>query len=391
MVRRMWTHEEIRAAADGNYAELMLSRRKMLGMGAAAAGAAFLGPFFPSAARAEVGGTLRMMTWQGYDMIQDAKGWLDENKVRTELATITAQDDVQAKFLGGSPVPIDLTEYNQAYNRLYVDELDIIRPLEMDKIPNYNKDDIFPGFYQTPLWYWDDTQWGVPFVWGLNSLVYNPAMMDKPTSYKDLLKPELAGLITITDEITGTWPIAARVAGLGKKYPNVTREELAEIFEVMKEYRAQCKTFSPSNGDIISLFVAGEIAACFNCWSGIPFEAAKQGVKLDYVIPEEGAVMWSDAWFTPRAGKNPDTAHAYINETLKPEYQAKLARDTTAGIVNRHAVPLMDEETRGLFDYDNLDAVFANSPLEGIPPRESEEFATYDDWVRAYEDLKIGL
>ncbi|MBL4929416.1 ABC transporter substrate-binding protein [Fuscibacter oryzae] len=387
----MWTHEEVRAAADGRYSELLLSRRRLLGMGAAATGAAALGPFFPRAARAEVGGTLRMMTWQGFDMIGDAQPWLDANGVKTELATITAQDDVQAKFLGGSPVPIDLTEYNQAYNRFYVDELDIIRPLEMDKIPNYNKDNIFPGFYQGERWYWDNTQWGVPFTWGLNSLVYNPAMMDKPTSYKDLLKPELAGKITITDEITGTWPIAARVAGFGAKYPNVTRDELAEIFEVMKEYRAQSKTFSPSNGDIISLFAAGDIAACFNCWSGIPFEAAKQGVKLEYVIPEEGAVMWCDAWFTPRAAENIDTAHAYINETLKPEYQAKLAKATTSGCVNHNAVALMDEETRALFNYDDLDSVFKTSPLEGIPPRESDEFATYDDWVRAYEDLKIGL
>ena len=159
----------------------------------------------------------------------------------------------------------------------------------------------------------------------------------------------------------------------------------------MREYRAQTLTFAASNGDLISLFNSGDIAAVFNGWSGITGETVKAGVETAYVIPEEGAVMWSDALFTPRAADNFDTAHAYINEILRPDVQAQLAKDTTAGIVNKNAVPLMDEATRALFDYDNLDAVFANAPLEGIAPRESDEHATYDDWVRAYEDLKIGL
>ena len=51
----------------------------------------------------------------------------------------------------------------------------------------------------------------------------------------------------------------------------------------------------------------------------------------------------------------------------------------------------MDEETRSLFDYSDLDTVLKNTPLLGIPPRESDDLATYDEWVQAYEGLKSGI
>ena len=393
MVRRIWTHQDIRAAADGKFLEhaSSLSRRSVMRGGAAMAGAAMMGPLVPGTARAEVGGDLQIMVWEGFDMQQSMQGWKDENNVNVDVSIITTNDDVQAKFLGGSPVPIDVTSYNQAYNKFYAEELGIIQPLDLDRIPNYNPDNIFEGFHKTPLWNWDGTQWAVPFVWGLSSLVYNPAMMDAPSSYTDLLAPELEGKIAIVDDVTGTWPVAARLAGYGDKYPNLTREELAETFEVMKEYRAQSKLFAASNGDLISLFNSGDIAAVFNAWTGIPSETAKAGVETAYVIPEEGAVMWSDALFIPTAADNIDTAYGFINEAMDPEVQARLAEATTSGTVSKKAAELLNEETRALFDYNDFDSVFENSPLEGIAPRESEEFATYDDWVRAYEDLKIGL
>jgi spermidine/putrescine-binding protein len=391
-VRRVWTHEEIKAAADGNYELLAsLSRRHVLQAGAVVAGAAVMGPVFARRARADVGGEINIFTWEGFDMEPETKAWREKNGVTVKNSTMTTQDDVQGKLIGGSPVSLDATEYNQAYNKFYAEELQIIDPIDVSKVPNYNANDIFAGFYQGERWYWNNTQWGIPFTWGLNSLIYNPAMMEKPTSYADLLKPELKGKICIIDDNTGTWPVFATMGGVPGKYPNLTKEELAKAFEAMKPYRDQCKTFAASNCDVISLLVSGDVAACLNAWSGIPFETAKQNVKTDYVIPKEGAVMWCDAWFTPKTAKNKDTALAFINEALAAAPQAGLANRAVTGVVTKAAVPLLDEATRALFDYNDLDSVFKSAPMLGIPPRESAELAIYDEWVRAYEDFKTGI
>lgn len=388
--RTLWTHEEIKAAAERDLDRFAsLNRRRVLQGGLAAAGVMAM-PFIPRPAQADVGGDLITLTWEGFDNIEATKEWAANNHVSITNASMATQDDVQAKLIGGSPVRLDVTSYNQAYNTFYADELKIIEALDPARIPNYNETDIFDAFYRKDRWFWNDTLWAVPFCWGLVALVYNPKMMARPKSYKDLLAPELEGKIAFVDDNTGTWPGLAKVAGVDS-YPNVTKDELAKIFENAKLYREQTKSFAPSNGDVVSLFVAGEIAACFCIGTNVTVDTARQGVVTEYVIPEEGAFMWSDALCIPKSVGNIDTAYAFINEVMGPLPQAAQSKRNICGSPSRKAVEAMDDDTRSLFDYAKLDDVLKNTPLLGIPPRESDDIATYDEWVQAYENLKVGI
>ena len=388
--RTGWTHEEIKAVADGDLTRFAsLSRRRVLQGGLAAAGVMAM-PIIPGPAKAAVGGDLITLTWEGFDAIDSTKEWATANGVTITNSSMATQDDVQAKLIGSNPVRLDVTSYNQAYNKFYADELQIINALDPAKLPNYNEADIFDAFYKKDRWFWDNTLWGLPFCWGLVALVYNPKMMAKPTSYKDLLAPELKGKIAFVDDNTGTWPGLAKVAGVNS-YPNVTKEELTTIFENAKLYREQTLSFAPSNGDVVSLFVAGEIAACFCIGTNITVDTARQGVVTEYVVPEEGAFMWSDALCIPKSSGNIDTAYAFINEVMGPGPQAAIAQRNICGSPSRKAAEVMDDATRALFDYANLDGILKQTPLLGIPPRESADIATYDEWVQAYENLKVGI
>ncbi|MBL4929438.1 ABC transporter substrate-binding protein [Fuscibacter oryzae] len=380
-----WTTDQIRDAAEGK-----LSRRRFINGAAALTGGAVLAPMLPGFARA-AGGELSVMAWEGFTMETELKDWLASEGITIKASIIGTQDDVNARLVGSTPVPTDVSEFNQGYNHFYGDELAITTPLDESKLPNYNAEETFAGFYKAPTWFWDGKLHGVPWIWGLNSLVYNPAVVPEPKSYADLLKPEYKDKLAFGDDTLATWPMIARVAGYGDKFPNLTVEELDDAFAQMDPYRAQCRVFAASNGDSINLLVNGEIGALFCGWSGIPNETAKQGVETKYVIPAEGAAMWCDAWFIPTAATNTDLAHAYINATLGAQAQADVCKNVVGGTVQKPAVDKMDDATKGLFDYGNLDAVFASSPLQGIPPRESDEFATYDQWVAKWEEFKLGF
>ena len=58
-------------------------------------------------------------------------------------------------------------------------------------------------------------------------------------------------------------------------------------------------------------------------WSGDAVwaieEAAEVGVNLDYVVPEEGSVVWFDGWVIPKYAKNPRAARYFINYMCMPE------------------------------------------------------------------------
>ena len=393
MVKNIWSAEQIRAAA-GHASMASLDRRQALAGALGAAAGAFLGPLVPgsiSPARAATGGDLKIMAWEGFTLDAELKPWREKNNVKVDAAIISTQDDVHSKFVGGSAVRLDLAEYSQGFEKFYADELKIIKPIDIAKVPNFNPDQIYPQFYQAPTWYWDKTYFAIPWVWGLNALVYNPKMTKPITSYKDLLAPEMKGKLTFCDDTIATWPMIARIAGYGPKFPNLTKDEFKKSFAALGPYRDQCRVFASSNGDTISLFASGEIAACFSVWSGTPVETAKRGVETVYAVPAEGAVMWCDAWFTPISAENLDTAYAFMNEAVSAKPQAEVCKAVNGGSVNKHASALMDKATRDLFDYSNLPEVFKKSPLQGQPPRTSDTYATYDEWTQAWADFKASF
>ncbi|WP_082530020.1 ABC transporter substrate-binding protein [Rhizobium sp. Root1203] len=371
--------------------DIALDRRHFLFGTAAIAAGATLGAWVPSA-EAAVGGNLEVMAWEGYTLESETAEWRKANNLTMRAAIMSNQDDVTAKIVGSNAVRLDLAEYSNGYNAIYND-LKVLTELDVSKIPNYNKDDIYPPFYQGDMWFWDGKQWAMPWVWGLDTIVIRPDLAGgvEVKSYEDLLKPEFTGKLAFLDNPLTVWPQIAKVTGYGPKFPNLTKDELTDCFEKLKPYREQSKVFASSNGDVISLFASGEIAACFCVWSAVPLETAKQNVTTVSVYPKEGGAVWADAWFIPKTAENIDSAYAFINEALKPEIQASICKTAVAAAVSKKAPALMDAQTKDLFDYDNFDEKFKTLKIYGQPPRTSDKFATYDDWLQVWADFRAGF
>ncbi len=75
-------------------------------------------------------------------------------------------------------------------------------------------------------------------------------------------------------------------------------------------------------------------------------EEAKNGVKLDYVIPKEGSDVFYDMLVIPKDARNPEGAHALINYLMRPEVIAKITNYVSYANANQAALPLVDESIR---------------------------------------------
>lgn len=367
------------------------TRRALLIGGAVAGLAVSFGRLFSTPASAATGGTIQVMAWEGYDLTNELKGWREANGVTVETTSIASQDDVHTKFIAGNPPPLDLAEYNQAYSELYIDQLKIVSPLDVSKIPNYNGDNLFSVFFDKPTWFKDGTLYGSPYIWGFNTLLYNSAEMDEPKSYKDLLKPELKGKIAIMDDATGNWPLIARLAGFGKKYPSLTKDELKTAFDGFGAFRDQARLIAINQGDVANFIASKEVLAVVVADPQIIQQVTAQGVPLKMAVPEEGPVLWVDAWFIPVSADNVETAHDFINQSLDPQVQAKVCMSIHQAPVSKKAVELLDEPARQRIDYSKIEEIFS-AGLPGIPPVEAEgEMASYDDWIQAWQQFKAGM
>jgi hypothetical protein len=127
MTRRNWTHEELKAAADGDFEACQLDRRGfMKGSAAAAASGAFMMPI-SFRVRRRPRSAARSSRSPGRPTIRSSRprSGPPKNNVKITNASMATQDDVQSKLVGGSAVRLDVTSYNQAYNQFYADELKI--------------------------------------------------------------------------------------------------------------------------------------------------------------------------------------------------------------------------------------------------------------------------
>ncbi len=338
--------------ATPNFSE---ARRALLIGGAAAGLTVSFGRLFSTPASAATGGTLQVMAWEGYDLTNELKTWREENGVTVETTSIASQDDVHTKFIAGNPPPLDLAEYNQAYSELYIDQIKIVSPLDVSKIPNYNADNLFSVFFDKPTWFKDGTLYGSPYIWGFNTLLYNSAEMEEP------------------------------------KYPALTKDELKTAFDGFVAFRDQARLIAINQGDVANFIASKEVLAVVVADPQIIQQVTAQGVPLKMAVPEEGPVLWVDAWFIPVSADNVETAHAFINQSLDPQVQANVCMSIHQAPVSKKAVELLDEAARQRIDYSKIDQIFS-AGLPGIPPVEAEgEVASYDDWIQAWQQFKAGM
>ncbi|WP_435609777.1 ABC transporter substrate-binding protein [Pseudomonas knackmussii] len=362
-----------------------VNRRSFLLGAAASAAGLYIGSFVPSAFAAS--GHLEILGWEGETADAELANWRKQRDITVRSSYASTQDDITARLAGNDPVQLDLTMYALGYEVIYK-EMGILSPIDTSKISNYSAESTIPQFFQGDRWYWDGKQWGIPLLWGMNTIVYNVKNVAKPTRYQDLLDPKLKGKLTFVDDGLSTWSLIAIIAGYGDKFPNLTRAEFDDAFEKLKPYREQCRTFASSAGDAVSLLASGEVDAVFSMSAFGPTETAKRGVKTALAVPEEGAAIWVDALFIPKTVKDVPLALEYINKMLEPETQAAMAKTMFSGVTNKKAIPLLDPVLRETFDYEHLDSLFAKSKLYGQPPLKSDKYVTYAEWVEQWSNFK---
>ncbi len=63
-----------------------------------------------------------------------------------------------------------------------------------------------------------------------------------------------------------------------------------------------------------------------------------------------------------------------------------------AAVTLELAIPLLDEATRAIFPYDNLDEIFEIAPVGGFPPLEDQGdgIVTYNGWLEAWERVRAA-
>lgn len=361
-------------------AGLRLSRRFFM---AGAGGLTLLAGY--GARPAHASGEVVFVGWEGYDTAFNAADLLAEAGASFQATYIAAIEDMIIRLRAGGIGSVDMTTFIHQYVD-FTARAGLLDPIDPDLVPNLALR--HPRFTELDdLVSVDGQLYGIPFTYSSIPLLYNPARVDEPTSWRDLLKPEHAGRVVGFPDVMSMIVTWSRVANENIEDPTrMTRDELDRTVEMMIALKRNSRTVPSSLGEISDLFGRGEIDMAMG-WEPMLAWVEGAGVELAIASPVEGSFGYFDTINIARDAPNRALAHALIDRGLSTEVQKEFAEVNILGIVNAEAMAQVESDVvREIYGFDDPDAYFAEKFLPGMFPLEPEgDLVTWDDVLAAFE------
>ncbi|MEO8888278.1 MAG: spermidine/putrescine ABC transporter substrate-binding protein [Jatrophihabitantaceae bacterium] len=206
-------------------------------------------------------------------------------------------------------------------NGIFLDklvELDYLTPLDQNAMPNFYK-------YASPLVLDPSFDRGNVYTmaWqsGMTGIGYNPKYVKKEiTSWQDLTDPAYKGKIGMFADIEDT-PNSALCA-IGVSPENSTQADWKKAAAWLTKQRPLVRKYYQQ--DYIAPLSKGDLWISL-AWSGDIFQANASGADLKFVIPKEGAPLWTDNMCIPVHADHPRDAMTYLDFVYQPKIATMLA------------------------------------------------------------------
>ena len=238
---------------------------------------------------------------------------------------------VNVKEFEGTGAGLAIIEQSQPgdWDVMVIDSIDVRRGVDRGLFAELPEDklpfaDLFPEVRMDGMTKFDGKRYGITEKFGYNTIGFNKAKVDPADmqSLSVLTNDKYKGRVAIYDYYLPVIGLAAM--SIGKKTPDITEADLPAIKEVLLKMKANAKAVT----DVVSSQTAlatGEADVLIGGGEWVSAVIAKENPDLDFSVPAEGAVLWSQSLAMFKDSKNPDLALKFIQYVLSPEGQARLA------------------------------------------------------------------
>lgn len=327
--------EELRRYEKGS-----VTRRHFLGVTGLGAATAVMGAAMPGlragpAFAQDIGDRVVLATWPNYHDTANFDAFTDATGAFVQVNVFGSNEEMLAKLQAGGSgwdvfVPTNYTITT------YVSE-DLIEPLDVSKLPNYDPSAFDPRFSDAGTV--DGTLYAVPKNWGTTGFAVNTAHDggNVLTTWKDFFdrtKDDYSGRTMVHDYQLTT--IGNALKYFGYSFNSVDENELADAEKLLIEVKPHLFAIS---SDYQPAMRSGD-AWLTMCWTGDGKQMNSDMPEISYVLGAEGGEIWSDYYAIPKGAPHSDAAYALINHMLDPQVNA---REVLA-----HGYPVADANTNAL-------------------------------------------
>jgi spermidine/putrescine transport system substrate-binding protein len=169
---------------------------------------------------------------------------------------------------------------------------------------------------------WDKgRKFSLPWQSGMTGIGYNKKLAGEVTSFEQLFDPKFKGKITLLSEARDTLGNILWMQGKNPSQANV--DDLLGACDYLDEQNRKGQIRKFTGNDYTTDLAKGNIVAC-EAWSGDMVQLKADNPDLEFVIPEEGGMIWSDNMMIPIKAPHPYGAEVAMNYFYDPEVAAKI-------------------------------------------------------------------
>lgn len=164
--------------------------------------------------------------------------------------------------------------------------------------------------------------WTVPWQSGMTGVIVNKDTAPDVRSICDLFDPKYKGKVDILNEVREAVPLVMKCEGVD---PNqATEADWMKAIEKIKGAAESGQIRHFTGNDYIRDLTSGDAVAVMG-WSGDAVQLQEDNPNLEWRMPTEGCMLWSEDMVIPVGAPNPTAAEAFMNYVYKPEVQASIA------------------------------------------------------------------
>ena len=197
-------------------------------------------------------------------------------------------------------------------------ELGYLQNFDKSAMPN-NLENLVPSLQNPPFDV--NRDYSMPWQTGMTGLVVRKDLAPDVTSICDLFDSQYAGKVEMLTEMRDTVPLVMKCMGVDLS--QASEQDWLDAIQKISDAADSGQIRRFTGNDYARDVTSGDAVAVIG-WSGDAVQLQADNPDIEFRMPEEGCMLWSDNMVIPIGAPNPVAAEAFMNYVYDPKNQAQI-------------------------------------------------------------------